>query len=428
MTEHYQSKNSIPINKIAICSLIVAIGLNGIIPQSILVFIEAPIIVYLAFTELGYLVFPIVIFYYYQLGLFMGISVYRLFSLAFIVGCFAKNHFVVKRRVPSLMILSVFLLFELFVMLPKSIQITVFSFIDLFAIFLLTTSYLENEENMRSFFRVFVIVAFLAILTGLLDHNSVETAWASAGSIVSLSRFQATFEDPNYMGYFYNIGIFAIIIMKPFKKMTNVIILISFYIVILSTLSMTAIIGNILFWLVYLTLTKKVSVKVLVIIISVLCISTFIYNYGLKHFDAPVIGPLSFRINEKLSAFELKDWNTVTTNRTSLLDLHKQLFTNQSVINQLFGGNVVCTYMVDLPGTSSMAHNDYIDTLLNVGIVGGMVLLFSCLYQMFTNLKCYKETLEDRYIISVLHKVIWLYYLSTLTVFLDFRFMLGLLI
>lgn len=428
MINRFSNNMSLSRNKLALFILLLFIFLSGIVPQSVLIYFELPIIIYLAWTDEGYLIFPIMIFYYNQLGLFMGISVYRLYSLIFISSLLLKRQLVIKKNTSTFAILIVFLIYEVLIMLRKSPQIAFFSFIDLLSVCLLVTKCLNDSIKLKKFFKIFVVVAVLAIITGLIVGNSAEVAWANSNTVINLSRFQATFEDPNYMGYFYNVAIFSVIILKPFKKIINIVLVLIFTVVILSTSSVTAIIGNIVFWLVYLVIMKKVSFKVCIILVCLVLISVFLYNYGLNNFETPIIGQLSFRINEKLSALFLKKWDTVTTNRSSLLELHKEIYTKQNIFKQLFGGNIVSTYLVDLTGTVSVAHNDYIDTLLNVGLIGGSVLFFACIYQTVIHIISFKRTRDEFFIFKFLHKCIWFYYLTTLTVFLDFRFMIGLFI
>jgi O-antigen ligase len=94
----------------------------------------------------------------------------------------------------------------------------------------------------------------------------------------------------------------------------------------------------------------------------------------------------------------------------------------------LFGMNAASTLKTNLDGFTYAAHNEYIDLLLNIGVLGAIIYLGAILlrsYNMFIGVR--RD--GDAYCGCIfMMKVIWLCYAFTLTMFGDFRFMLLFLI
>lgn len=399
------------------------IALTGLFPQKILSLIMLVCMCFLGLNKKLFLLYPIMIFYYAQLGLFFGISVYRIYTILFIILTitqFRKKLVLSKRFLAPFVI---FLLYELFVMSQFSFKTAIFSMLDILCVVFLINFYFKSENNIKMFFLVYVKVALIAFFTGIIIKNNSITDWNYSGVIVEIKRFQATFDDPNYMGFFYTIAIFAIITLNLFNSKFRKIGIVILSCMILTTLSMTAILGNILLWGIYLLVTKKITFKTVSCIVVIFILAGSLYNYGLMHRDTPVIGDLSYRIESKINALNIHDYASVTTNRSELSKVHFEYFLDQGIFKQLFGGNLTNVYVIDLGTIKGAAHNDYIDSLLNIGIIGSIIMFGNILLRVAKSMKKYKIDKSSKYIFVFMSKCTLLYYLATITIFLDFRFM-----
>ena len=86
------------------------------------------------------------------------------------------------------------------------------------------------------------------------------------------------------------------------------------------------------------------------------------------------------------------------------------------------------TYCSVDPAISGVAHNEYIDLLLNVGLVGTALMLGFFFTSYLTYIKRYRQDRQDHDLCIVMLKTTWILYAFTLTLFLDYRFMLLFLI
>lgn len=418
----------INIDELCMLGILGCCGLTGLVPQKVLSFIVTVIIGYMSTRKRLFQAYPIMIFYYAQLGMIFGVSVYRIYTIIFILMTIIKlkdKLFLSKR---FLVPLSIFILYDVLTMSRYSFKIAFFSLLDVIAIILLINFYLNNAERLKSFFRTYVIVALLSFATGIITNNTNTTDWSFSGKFVQISRFQATFEDANYMGFFFSIAVVAILTLELFGKKIRKLLLIILTGMIITTLSMTAIIASIFIWSMYLVLTKKINIKTIIVCGVVLVLGVGLYQYGLLHRDVPIVGDLSYRIEDKVNALLEHDYATVTTDRTKLSSLHFEYFLNQGVLKQFLGGNLANTYVIKLGNIVAAAHNDYIDLLLNIGIIGSFALFYSVLNRLWISIKEYKRNNSKDFLFIFICKCVWLYYLATLTTFLDFRFMFALFI
>lgn len=398
-------------------------ALSGLVPQMIIALVVVSCVIIICCQREPIAVWPIMIFYYSAFGTLFGISVYRVFTLLFLVTHFYRNHRPTLRY-SVLPPLVVYILYLVVVVAGHSIKTMVFSFIDIICAVFLVYDYLNSEERIKVFFNSYVIVAFLAFLTGIVSRNEMSVMQNYGGKLLTISRFTATFEDPNYLGFFYTIAVFAVVSLKMYRSSVRTLVVIGLYAIILTSMSITAIIGNILLWALFFLIQGKISLKSMLMIILALMVSVGLYEYGLAHPDAGLLGNMSLRIQDKLNSLFKKDFDAFSTGRTSLSEVHLNIFNKSSIIRQLFGGRAVNSYFIDVAaGADFSAHNEYIDMLLNVGIIGWVVMYGSIIIGACKKVILFKSQRENVLLCKTMMNMAWLYYVATLTVFLDFRYM-----
>lgn len=393
--------------------------LTGFLPQTLLSVLVVLACVFLLLIDKLYMAFPFMIFYYQLFGMLFGISVYRIFSLLFLFSAILKLGGEKKLRLSHLLPIPVFLFYCLTVMMDYSTQRAIFAFVDVvFSIIFTCSTVAADAEKAKHFFRVYVLVCFTAFFSGLVGANTMDYTMVG----VEMSRFQATFNDPNYMGFFYTSGIFAMVTLKLFSPKLRALLAVLLYAMLLSSLSVTAVIVNIVLWLIYLFACKKLGLKTLLVLLLVIILLLNLYSYGLEHPSTPVIGSISLRIEEKLAQLSGGNLDSATTGRTELSQAHLAYFASLPLLKQFFGGTAVNTYFIS-PSIYGAAHNEYVDLLLNVGIAGTLLLVLWILSRTVKYFVEYRKTEEPLFACLFMSKLAWIIYALTLTTFLDFRFM-----
>mgnify|MGYP003289267784 CR=1 FL=1 len=395
-------------------------ALTGVVSQYMLSLVIIGCLGILLIVDELYLAFPFILFYNNLYGVVMGISVLRIYTILLLFSCILRLSSLMKINIKNLPPLIIYFMFLSLVMTQHNIKTAVFAFVDIICCVLIITQ-LKSDEKLKRFFTLFALVAFVAFLTGVIGGNTLEQI--DMGGEDEVSRFMATFEDPNYMGFFYTIAVFSVVTLKLFTPKTRVLIVIALYAMMLTSLSITAIIINIITWLIYLVVTKRLGIKNFVLIIAVILLAYGLYSYGLENRDAPVIGDLVYRIDIKLGELQANNINAATTNRTDLSKEHFQYFLNSSLTKMLLGGTSVNAFYIH-PDLRAAAHNEYIDLLINVGLIGTFFMLGYLFLNTIKYKSFYTRTKENRFLFLFIGKTIWILYAFTLTMFLDYRFTL----
>lgn len=402
-----------------LCSYSSFVGLRAIIVACMML---------LAIEKKLFLLYPIVLYFYTQFGLFFGLSVSRLFSLLFLLSLFvpAKGRCKLEIRRSNFLILAVYIAYIMIVLAGNSISMGIAALLNTVTIALMASLDITNEEQLCCFFKVYVFATLLSIPAGIHQANSMVGQQVVDGVLVETSRFMGTFDDPNYFTFFCYTAIVALLTLNIFDKRIRNLMICIFQICVFSTLSITGIVCGIIIWLLYFLITHRINLKLFLAIPCLIICAIALYNYGLQNQDAPIIGDLSMRIYDKVLSLQIGDISKVTTGRTSLSEVHLEYFMNQGFFKILFGGNLANTKITQLGSIRFAAHNEYIDILLNVGIIGAALFFGGFLYNTYFayRLKCVDEMRRRSSNCIILIKLLWLLYAGTLTLFLEERFML----
>lgn len=368
-----------------------------------------------------YLAFPFVLFYNAMYGTAIGLSVMRIFTFFVLCNIFLHPKKKYKIRQKTAIILMIFALYIAVVMTPNiGIFSSLFIFMDILCCFVIVSDIKEKPNALKDFFKVYTLICLISYFSGILAGNYLEKEY-------TFSRFNGTFEDPNYMGFFFTIGVWALICLKLFDKWTRYSLVVILYVMMLSTISITAILVNIVVWMFYLVIMKKLKLKSVGVTLIIVFMVVSLYNYGLRNPDAKVIGAFSQKIENSFNSFLLGDIGDATTGRTVLAAEHMAYFGSSTIFNIMFGGIPSNSRFIH-PDLRVAAHNEYVDMLLNVGIVGTIAMLGYFISTLVKYWKKHKENQEDEYLFYIMGKNVWLLYAMTLTIFLDYRFLFMFLI
>lgn len=416
-------RGKLSLSTVCIAVMLLCALLTGYVPQALLSLVILAASVLLLTTEKIYLGFPIMLFYYEVFGLLAGMSVYRWFSLLFLCAIFLHQRSLRIRRDQ----IAPFLLFFVYCMIvvaPDDFRRAIFAVVDMVCILMLINYYLNEEGRLKKFFTVYVCTALCAFVTGIYLQRSLDSMIQVDGEWVEIVRNYATFEDPNYAGLFYTLAVFAMVTLRLFKPAVRIALIVAMYMIMMSTLSMTAVVVNLVLWLVYLITFRKINIKTGIILLLVIALLLGLYSFGLQKPDTPLIGQLSLRISEKLRELEQNDIDSLTSNRSDLTARHWNYFKEQSIFRMLVGMNAASTIKTDLDGFTEPAHNEYVDLLLNVGILGALLFLIVLLSRALTAFRKLMIRRDGYWGCVFMAKAIWVLYAMALTMFGDYRFML----
>ena len=420
LNENVKKSKNTSLNFILILTMFVCSAFTGILPQTFLSVVIIACCVALFFTDSVYLAYPLMIFYNQLYGQLFGVSTYRLFSMIIIFSAVMKLNINNKIDVKKILPLMVYFFYSMTVLMDINVQQSIFSFIDIICSALIVGSTIQNDkEKLTSFFKVYAIVCFIAFFTGVIGGNTMVYDELEN----ELVRFQATFEDPNYMGFFYTIGVFSVVTLRLFPKKARVVIIVLLYAIMMSSLSITALVINVALWIAYLLMFKKLRTRNFILLLVAMALMVGLYQFGVQNPDIPILGPLSGRIEEKLFQVQSGDISGATTGRTDLTAQHLEYFFDQPFWKQMIGGTSV-NYMYIDPAVYGAAHNEYVDMLLNVGVFGAVILLGYILMRTMHVFVEFRRNKDDSSLCILVNKLIWFGYAASLTIFMDYRFLL----
>ncbi len=404
----------IDLSSFVIAAMFVFTIATGFVNQTVLSFGIVACCAVLFLLDRLCLAFPFMLFYYQFYGLILGVSVFRIFTLMLVLSVvfkYAERYRIKKKHFPVLLVYAIYLVV---VMMPQGIDAAIYIFLDIICCFILVAELEDNEALTKACFKIYTGVCFCSFITGAVFGNTT-------GGGYDYTRFNATFEDPNYMGFFFTIAVFAVVTLKLFDKRIRYVIVLALYAMMMASLSMTAIVVNLLVWSFYCAFTGKIKIKFIVIGIGVVALLISLYNFGLENPDTSVLGELSARIEEKMASLNKGDIGDVTTGRSDLAMEHLEYYFDSSIINILFGGIPSNTRYIH-PEFEYVAHNEYVDMLLNVGLVGAFVMFRYFFSNYIGYFKRYMKSKSQNALFLVMVKTVWICYAMTLTMFLDFRF------
>ena len=319
--EKTNAKSGINISYIIIGVMLLVGACCTIVPSQITAIIVVGITCLLCLRGNGVLIIPLLLFYYNYFGDIAGIRTFYICAVL-IVAFDIKSVLRVNKDISLWMAVLVYFLYIICVVYSLNIKSMIYMGISVITILYAKKKLLSNEELLRLFFVIFGLTAVVSYFNGLFSQNIYDTVLILAGHASNVARTMGTFNDPNYMGLFYSVAVFSIISLELFDKRVRVILVCALYVMIATTLSMTAIIGNVLFWAIYLLVTKKTNIKTFVTVLIVAAVCVGVYSYGLEHTNIPYLSDLSARISDKLQNAE--NMVSLTTGRSSHVHLQQE--------------------------------------------------------------------------------------------------------
>ncbi len=392
------------------------------IPSQITAIIVVGITCLLCLRGNGVLMLPLLLFYYNYFGDIVGIRTFYICAVL-IVASDIKSVLRVNKDISLWLAVLVYFFYIVCVISSLNIKSMIYMGISVITILYTKKKLLSEGKLLRQFFMIFVLTAVVSYFNGLFSKNIYDTVLILGGHASNVARTMGTFNDPNYMGLFYSVAVFSMVSLELFDKKVRAILVCALYVMIATTLSITAIIGNILFWTIYLLVTKKINIKTLITVLLVAAVCVGLYSYGLKHTNIPYLSDLSARISDKLQNAD--NMNSLTTGRSGHAENHWNYYCEQNFLRMLMGGNCVNSLAIDPAIDTIVAHNEYVDLLLNVGFIGTFILV------LYLGKRLVQEYFDYRYdntnknaLCVFMIKVVYAFYAATLTMFMENRFLL----
>lgn len=375
----------------------------------------------------AYMLPPLIIFYEY-LVLPGGLSVFRVYSLLFVVLIAYKRSWKYPnfgvRKLIYVFITTFYIVLTVF-FYTGDLKKCIFLIVDV--VFMATyTHVILEEESKFSWVGYTLIIAILFSCIAGATHNVAEDVGVYVnGRWTYQRRLLGTFIDPNYLSLYINCAIFFTIILDKIPKFVKVAALCGLYFGLLATCSTTGILANVLGAVIYLFIAKKINIKACIALIIFAFMFNRLYLYAVS-VDIPYISGFIWRMISKFQ--EGSDVDALTTERSVLWREHWAFFCNQNPFRIIFGGNNINAVSIDTSLFNHLSHEEYLDLLLTYGILGtGLILIPNVVHTVLVTKEA-ARTMDETILCITMMKYLYFFYAFGLTMNFDYKFMLFTLI
>lgn len=233
-------------------------------------------------------------------------------------------------------------------------------------------SFMDDEDSasraIQSMFHILMISSLVATIYGFFHKTGVERWIAEMGDYVT--QFYGTVGTTR-MALFYLVGMayFLYYVKNVVLKYAGLLL---FTVLVLMTVSLTALILYVVVVLIYIYSLGKLRKGLLyLLIVAVLAVASFpIWS------SSSYVKPLLYRISYSMDSYEQGDVNAALSGRENLAEYYTNAFEESNMATKILGN---ARSAMSATGNDMNSHNTYIDILFFFGILG-LVLL--ALYQI----------------------------------------------
>ena len=381
------------------------------------------------FDENFYLYMALFIYLRYRL-LLGDTPAYRLYSYLVVLK-FLIDLPKTKFRIAFFPALLVFLMHSLFATSRfENLRIGLNVIIDCVLAYIILLKLYSDKRLMRKFIFAFMLGGLASGIFGWTNDEFSKAINISGAGAQKVTRNFGALSDANFAGLFYSLCIICTITVKGLALWVKGVFLALFAIMLLETASLSA-------------LLMLFTIGVLLVILKFRSKSFFILTGGfvllvvgvliilavpqLREIDA--ISGLIIRISEKLSYIPRGRWDLLTTDRWDIWQEAIARFSEKGLWGKLVGGSVVTVMVIDYSVMSIACHNSYLQSVLNFGLLGTVViyvpLLIIFVHRLIRHFS--KKTgyeYEDLAMLRIIFSFAFIVFGCTVDFFIDWPFML----
>lgn len=365
---------------------------------------------------------------------------YRLYSYMITLK-FLVDIFKLKFRIEYIPAIFVIILHSLFALPPiaseyfdmplsRGIRIGFNVIVDIILAYIIVVRIREDNNLLRKFFYVFMLGGIASGFYGWFNPDVSVNINISGAGVHTVNRNFGALSDSNFAGFYYSLCVMSAVVLKGIPLKLRIALGFVFLVLILQTASLSAllILGLLIcFYIVLRFRFKSIFILTALFVVGVVSLSLLLTIPQFRKIE--MIAGLIIRIEEKLSYIPRGRWDLLTTDRTALWGLAWNVFMNKPIWGKLIGGSVLTVVATDYSIFPTAVHNSYIQSLLNFGI-GGTLMIYLPLFAVFVT-RLFKHFSkesgyenEDLKIMQMLYVFIFIVFGSTVDFFVDWPLMI----
>ena len=302
--------------------------------------------------------------------------------------------------------------------------------VDVVLVYVVLLKVLENDNLMRKFMIAFMLGGVASGIYGWTNDEFTKNINVSGAGAHTVSRNFGALSDANFAGLFYSLCIVTSITLKNLKLWVRGIFLALFGIMLLQTASLSAILITCVLTVLFIILKfRRKAIPILSAAFFAAAIGIAIILAVPQLREIPAISGLIIRITEKLSYIPRGRWDLLTTDRSAIWGEAIGIFSKKALWGQLIGGSVITVMVIDKSIISIACHNSYIQSILNFGIIGTLIVYLPMLFvfgyrvlKHFSMPKGYEK--EDIKMLQLIFTFAFIVFGFTVDFFIDWPFMM----
>lgn len=284
----------------------------------------------------------------------------------------------------------------------------------------------SNDEKLKKL--VCKVIAVSAVLSGIFGYTA-NNLFIYGGEDAGIIRYMASFNDPNYASFFFNLAIFIVLIDTDFKKLyIKIPLLVVYYYFLVATGSLSGIIFNVIGLILFSVFRYRLKAIIAVAVTAVIAGgAVFAVMKIPKLANLPVVINLQNRLDLQFSNGEDTTAAEATSGRSEQWEKYWGYFKKQEIGNKLFGGNIIMSYSIDQhfkDEFDNAPHQAYISFLLDFGIIGGSIMILFFIAKLAATFILMCKENRDMPLLMFMIACMWLFYGFGFDYFGDWRFMI----
>ena len=280
----------------------------------------------------------------------------------------------------------------------------------------------DSPQTLRKFVSLLPVMVIISGIYGFI-----------AGNIYQDVRYNGSFNDPNYFGFFVNMGIFSVLTLKENiyrSKIVKVVIIAVLYYFLLGAGSITGLLCNLGGLVAYTIFYYRKKAVFMIFVVGLI-----VAGIVMGAMSIPVIRNLSVvqnlqeRIELQYSDIAGSSADYLTSGRTTQWERYSGYIAEGRIDEKLFGSRSMLNGMyeeefVEEVGGGFGPHQAYLGFIINFGFVGLAMfiagIVIKIVYFMY---RCIVRG-QELYLLMSIISAIWIVYGFALDYFFDVRFML----
>lgn len=283
-----------------------------------------------------------------------------------------------------------------------------------------------NDNGLKR--KLCIVIVITAVMSGVFGYTAGRI-FVYGGEDAGINRYMASFNDPNYASFFFNLAIFTVLATDIFKKLyLKIPLLLIFYYFLVATGSLSGLIFNVIGIAIFTIFKYRLKAVLALSVTAVIFTGVWLAITKIPQVASlEVIVNMQTRITRQFAQKEETSVSDATSGRETQWKNYWEYFKKQEPEKKLFGGNIITSSSIDQSLKEEFGnapHQAYLSFILNFGIIGGGIMILFFLIKLVGAFIIMCKSNDGINLLMFIIACMWLFYGMGFDYFGDWRFMI----